>query len=51
MPKVCPVSEVEIQKLEKEFVHGYRKGDRVLYVSVYDYKGKSKAIAEEDMET
>lgn len=51
MPKVRPVSEVEIQKLENEFVHGYREGDRVLYVSVYDYKGKSRVITEKDMET
>ena len=34
LPFVRPISEVEVQRLECEFVMGYREGDRVMYVSV-----------------
>jgi hypothetical protein len=33
------VLEVDVQFLENEFINGYREGDKVLYVSVYDKKG------------
>ena len=33
---VRPISEVEVQRLECEFVMGYRKGDRVMYISVFN---------------
>jgi hypothetical protein len=36
---VRPVLEVDVQFLNNEFINGYREGDRVLYVSVYDQKG------------
>ena len=36
LPLVRPISEVEVQRLECEFVMGYREGDRVLYVSVFN---------------
>ena len=35
---VRPVLEVDVQFLENEFINGYREGDRILYVSVYDKK-------------
>lgn len=36
MPLVRPINEVDVQRLENEFVTGYRDGDRVMYVSIYD---------------
>ena len=33
---VRPISEVNVQRLENDFVMGYRDGDRVLYVSAYN---------------
>jgi hypothetical protein len=36
LPLVQPISEVEVQRLECEFVMGYREGDRVLYVSAFN---------------
>lgn len=34
MPKVRPVLHLDVRRLESEFVHGYREGDRVFYVSI-----------------
>ena len=36
LPLVRPISEVDVQQLECDFVMGYRKGDRVLYVSTFN---------------
>ncbi len=36
LPLVRPISEVEVQRLECEFVMGYREGDRVMYVSIFN---------------
>jgi hypothetical protein len=36
LPLVRPISEVEVQCLECEFVMGYQEGDRVLYVSGFN---------------
>ena len=33
---VRPISEVEVQRLECEFVMGYREGDQVMYVLVFN---------------
>ena len=33
-----PINEVDVQRLENEFVTSYRDGDRVLYVSIYNDK-------------
>ena len=38
LPLVRPINEVDVQRLENEFVTGYRDGDRVLYVSIYNNK-------------
>lgn len=40
-PKVRPVLEADVQKLENEFVRGYREGDRVMYVSLFDVDDKA----------
>jgi hypothetical protein len=31
-----PINEVDVSRLENEFVMGYRDGDRALYVSLYN---------------
>ena len=36
LPLVRSISEVEVQRLECEFVMGCREGDRVMYVSVFN---------------
>lgn len=36
LPLVRPINEVDISRLENEFVIGYRDGDRALYVSSYN---------------
>ena len=36
LPLVRPISEVEVQCLECEFVMGYREGDWVMYVSAFN---------------
>ena len=36
LPLVRPMNKVDVQRLENEFVIGYRDGDRVLYVSMLD---------------
>jgi hypothetical protein len=33
---IRPISEVELQRLECEFVMGYREGDRMMYVFVFN---------------
>jgi hypothetical protein len=36
LPLVRPVNEVDVARLENEFVMGYRDGDRAMYVSIYN---------------
>ena len=36
LPLVRPISEVDVSRLENEFVMGYRDGDRSMYVSPYN---------------
>ena len=38
LPLVRPINEVDVERLENEFVTGYRDGDRVLYVAIYNDK-------------
>ena len=47
MPKVRPVLISDVRRLETEFIHGYREGDRVFYVSMTDDTGRSQAVTEE----
>ena len=37
---VRSINEVDVQRLENEFVSGYRDGDRVLYVAIYNDKAE-----------
>ena len=41
LPHVRPINKVDIQRLENEFVRGYRDGDQVLYVSIYNDKAET----------
>ena len=41
LPLVRPINEVDVQRLENEFVTGYRDGDRVLYVAIYNDKAET----------
>ena len=36
LPLVRPINDVDVARLENEFVIGYRDGDRALYVSPYN---------------
>src|SRR5579875_3354213 len=36
LPLVRPINEVDVARLENEFVMGYRDGDRAMYVSPYN---------------
>ena len=38
---VRPINEVDVQRLENEFVTGNRDGDRVLYVAIYNDKAET----------
>ena len=42
---VQPIIEGDVQRLENEFVNGYREGDRVLYVSPYNNFDRSLDIS------
>ena len=39
LPLVRPILEQDVKKLEAEFVHGCRSGDRPLYVSIFNDVG------------
>ena len=41
LPLVRSINEVDVQRLENEFVTGYRDGDRVLYVSIYNDRAET----------
>ena len=51
MPKVHPIFVSDVRRLESEFVHGYREGDRVFYVSTTDDSGTSQQVTNEIMQT
>ena len=44
LPLVRPINEVDVQRLENEFVTGYCDGERVLYVSIYNDKAETLDI-------
>ena len=48
MDRVRPIGDVDVQRLENEFVNGYRDGDRVLYISIFNNEEKSKDVTETD---
>jgi hypothetical protein len=39
MPIVHPTLKIDVLKMEQAFHFGYRKGDKVLYVSPLEWKG------------
>ena len=51
MAKVRPVGEMGVQHLEREFVKGYRDGDRVMYISMYNTEEQTKNVTAEIMAT
>lgn len=47
LPLVRPINEVEVSRLENEFVMGYRDGDRAMYVSPYTDLGGVLLLTDE----
>ena len=45
LPLVRPINEVDVQRLENEFVTGYCDGDRVLYVAIYNDKAETLDVS------
>ena len=43
-PLVRPIIEQDVRKLENDFVRGYRVGDRVIYVSLYDAQDRETPV-------
>lgn len=43
-PKVRPVLEADVQKLQNKFVRGYKEGDRMMYVSLYNKNAKELLV-------
>ena len=41
LPLVRPINKVDVQRLENEFITGYRDDDRVLYVAIYNDKAET----------
>jgi hypothetical protein len=48
MPLVRPTLANDIKKLEAEFIHGYRPGAPVFYVSICNETGEERSVMEED---
>ena len=48
MPMVRPTLTSDLAKLEQEFVHGYREGASVFYVTVTNEEGKTQEVTEVD---
>ena len=48
MPMVRPTLSTELSKLEQEFVHGYREGSSVFYVTLTNEEGKTQEVTKAD---
>ena len=48
MPMVRPTLASDLAKLEQEFVHGYREGASVFYVTTTNEDGKTQEVGEAD---
>ena len=48
MPMVRPTLPNDLAKLEQEFVHGYREGASVFYVTITNEEGKTHEVTEAD---
>ena len=46
MPMVRPTLPADLAKLEQEFVHGYREGASVFYVTITDEEGRTHEVTE-----
>ncbi len=40
---LCPIFKIDIRKMEHAFQISYRKGDKVFYVSFFNWKGRRNA--------
>ncbi len=49
MPMVRPTLSTDLAKLEQEFVHGYREGSSVFYVTLTNEEGNTQEVTEADM--
>ena len=49
LPLVRPIFEFDVQLFDNEFFNGYREGDRVLYVSIVNNRGKSLYVTEDKL--
>ena len=45
---VRPTLSTDLSKLEQEFVHGYREGSSVFYVTLTDEEGQTREVSEAD---
>ena len=48
MPMVRPTLQSDLVKLEQEFVHGYREGACVFYVSLTNEQGEGEHVSSKD---
>ena len=48
MPMVRPTLSTDLAKLEQEFVHGYREGSSVFYVTLTDEEGNVREVTDAD---
>ena len=48
MPMVRPTLASDLAKLEQEFVHGYREGASVFYVTTTNEEGRTQEVTEAD---
>jgi hypothetical protein len=48
LPVVCPALANDIKKLQADFVHGYRVGASVFYVSVTDVEGHQLDVTDKE---
>lgn len=48
MPLVRPILDSDIKRLETEFIHGYRIGANVFYVSLINEKGEERSISDDE---
>jgi hypothetical protein len=47
LPLVRPISEVDVVRLQNEFIMGYREGDRVMYVLPYNNLGEVLHVSDD----
>lgn len=51
MDEVRAVGELDVQRLESEFVNGYREGDRVLFISAFNSLDMSCDVSDDIVES